>query len=655
MRIAIDLETLELRTWAGAAITELSAKRRDRFAVEVKFVRGGVFTELSSGATGLLGVKALSSFTAAFLASATSWVKTGTGVSAIYTFDLNLNTSAVATAFTADPNSVAAALEFEWVIGDFRYSSVAMPLNVFNDYIRGDEGVPVEGDPAYPQPADIMLKSVYDANDDGVPDGMSAPVVSSGAISALTSPQQATIVEGTVVTTTDGRRWVYSGTGTKTLEASYVELADITPAWASIPGKPSTFAPSTHKTSHATGGADELVPSDIGAEVAGATKTLSQITDMVPDARVRATKTNGEVAALLGGMIQVTTSTDWTALPSNSVVYWLSNDPQTLAVNDTSKILTLLNFGSADVEIEGSSGINLLVSPGEFCYFTFDGNGAPVALEQAVFVRGANSTRSGLVSTGTQQFAGAKEFLSPLTVAAATSGGHAMNRNTADARYATGLLAPVDIAARYQVMVPQAVATTAPGTATLLEQYGWGADISTGVGSNGRCAVNLGNPSPGLAVNYGTRTVELVYQLNISGLDANANLWVQFGGSGTNIQPLVNTNRGFAIRTNGASSSQVVCVVANGTTLTESSPITIPGANLLLPMQYRLLSTPGGNVVFYARSMGETAWTTLWSTALGPTATTSDTYQCLAAVAKATGTTTTAVRAWIRAVRFGIY
>ena len=141
------------------------------------------------------------------------------------------------------------------------------------------------------------------------------------------------------------------------------------------------------------------------------------------------------IGAAFGGMIQVSTSTDWTTLPSNSVVYWISNASETLAVNDTSKILTLSNFGSADVEIEGSSGINLLVSPGEFCYFTFDGNGAPVALEQAVFVRDANSTRSGLVSTGTQQFAGAKEFLSPLTVAAATSGGHAMNRDTADSRY----------------------------------------------------------------------------------------------------------------------------------------------------------------------------------------------------------------------------
>ncbi|MBU6182685.1 MAG: hypothetical protein KGR46_07735 [Verrucomicrobia bacterium] len=69
--------------------------------------------------------------------------------------------------------------------------------------------------------------------------------VSSGGIANLTSGQQDLIREGSIVTTTDGRRWVYSGTGSKNLEASYVELADITPEWSVIAGKPSipTAAP----------------------------------------------------------------------------------------------------------------------------------------------------------------------------------------------------------------------------------------------------------------------------------------------------------------------------------------------------------------------------------------------------------------------------
>lgn len=63
-------------------------------------------------------------------------------------------------------------------------------------------------------------------------------VVATTNIASLTAPQQSSIDMGTIVTTSDGRRWVYN-TGSKTLEASYVELADVTPEWTSIANKPS--------------------------------------------------------------------------------------------------------------------------------------------------------------------------------------------------------------------------------------------------------------------------------------------------------------------------------------------------------------------------------------------------------------------------------
>ncbi|ADG70072.1 hypothetical protein Plim_4265 (plasmid) [Planctopirus limnophila DSM 3776] len=66
----------------------------------------------------------------------------------------------------------------------------------------------------------------------------SVQIVSSGGIADLTSPQQAEIGDGSIVTTTDGRRWVYTGSGSKTSEASYIELADLTPEWSVIANKP---------------------------------------------------------------------------------------------------------------------------------------------------------------------------------------------------------------------------------------------------------------------------------------------------------------------------------------------------------------------------------------------------------------------------------
>lgn len=85
-------------------------------------------------------------------------------------------------------------------------------------------------------------------------------VVASSNIASLTAPQQTSIVVGTLVTTSDGRRWIYSGTGSKTSEASYVELADVTPDWSTIANRPSTFAPSSHASSHQTGQADAIAP-----------------------------------------------------------------------------------------------------------------------------------------------------------------------------------------------------------------------------------------------------------------------------------------------------------------------------------------------------------------------------------------------------------
>lgn len=70
------------------------------------------------------------------------------------------------------------------------------------------------------------------------PSAAQAAIVSSGTLANLTAPQLALIQEGSFVTTSDGKRWQYKGTGDKTLAASYILISDETPEWSTIEGKP---------------------------------------------------------------------------------------------------------------------------------------------------------------------------------------------------------------------------------------------------------------------------------------------------------------------------------------------------------------------------------------------------------------------------------
>lgn len=67
------------------------------------------------------------------------------------------------------------------------------------------------------------------------------PVVSSGTLANLTTAQQNSIKAGTLVATTDGRRWVYSGIGSKSADANYIEQGDVTPEWSVIANRPAFF------------------------------------------------------------------------------------------------------------------------------------------------------------------------------------------------------------------------------------------------------------------------------------------------------------------------------------------------------------------------------------------------------------------------------
>lgn len=88
--------------------------------------------------------------------------------------------------------------------------------------------------------------------------GAGKTVVSAGGIADLTVEQQAEVSQGVIVVTTDGLRYIYSGGGSKTDPASYVLLADITPDWSTLSGKPTSFTPASHASAHGSAGVDPI-------------------------------------------------------------------------------------------------------------------------------------------------------------------------------------------------------------------------------------------------------------------------------------------------------------------------------------------------------------------------------------------------------------
>ena len=122
-------------------VSTLSFTRRDVVPVEVQFVRGGAVVELAAGATGAMGLK--KTFAGDFLANDASFTKTGTGTATVYQFDLNLNTTNLNAEFPLDTEeSITAKVEIEWTESGTTSSTLPTSAIVYNDVIRGGEGVP---------------------------------------------------------------------------------------------------------------------------------------------------------------------------------------------------------------------------------------------------------------------------------------------------------------------------------------------------------------------------------------------------------------------------------------------------------------------------------------------------------------------------------
>ena len=144
MRVYINLDTNEfvVSPVLTQRVSTLFFVRRDTVPVEVQFVRQGSVVELGAGATGAIGIK--KTFSGNFLATDSAWTKTGTGTSTVYQFDLNLNTANMDTEFSNDnaTASIDAKIEVSWTVSSTTSSTLPTTATVYNDVIRGGEGVP---------------------------------------------------------------------------------------------------------------------------------------------------------------------------------------------------------------------------------------------------------------------------------------------------------------------------------------------------------------------------------------------------------------------------------------------------------------------------------------------------------------------------------
>lgn len=143
MRVFVNLDSREfvVSPVLLQRVNTLFFTRRDIVPVQVQFVRGGTVVELAGGATGQMGIK--KTFAGGFLANDGAFTKTGTGATTIYQFDLNLNTSNLNAEFPLDTEiSINGLVEIEFAEGGTNSSTLPTTATIFNDVIRGGEGVP---------------------------------------------------------------------------------------------------------------------------------------------------------------------------------------------------------------------------------------------------------------------------------------------------------------------------------------------------------------------------------------------------------------------------------------------------------------------------------------------------------------------------------
>lgn len=298
MRIYLDIDSRRLFSALGRPLSKLEFKRRDNDAIELIFLREDVAQELAAGTIAKIGVKADAAFDSEFLAVATL-AKTGTGTSTVYSGELNFNTAEMATAFEAEPSTLAAMLEIEWITGTALSSSKTLPVTLHNDVIRGDEGEPATL-PLFYTSATSDLKATQAQAEAGADNTTwMTPLRTTQAISA----SRATY--GEAIDGEDNSKIMTplrvaeaisaAGAGPHTHPLAQITQSGATsgqvPTWNGSAWTPQTPSggggggggtPSPHAASHATEGEDPITPASIGAISSSVSVTTISVVSSMP-------------------------------------------------------------------------------------------------------------------------------------------------------------------------------------------------------------------------------------------------------------------------------------------------------------------------------------------------------------------------------------
>ena len=247
-RLIIDVDTKRIVTSVAVNApqsTGAAVKRGDTDGFECQFIQNGVVIELNNATTFLLGVKPKTALNGVLLANSTTFTKTGTGTSTLYTTSPGWNSAELTAHFAEkqEPATILVGLEVTWTLSGVEKSTQVLTLTIENDLNRSSDGSPTVNDPLYYTgaqsdaryiPLANISPNLLPANNALVP---TVAAVNAGLATAILTPAQITSKVGEQLSASLQNVWasnegtthfstikVTAGTITATTSTGYARL-----------------------------------------------------------------------------------------------------------------------------------------------------------------------------------------------------------------------------------------------------------------------------------------------------------------------------------------------------------------------------------------------------------------------------------------------